>query len=67
VGALRRIHPKTRNLKETMRKVEKEFIEEVLARHKGNRTRAAKTLGISRQSLHSKLARHKIPTRSMSP
>jgi Nif-specific regulatory protein len=43
------------SLKETMDAVEKYFILEVLREHKGNKTSAARALGITREGLHKKL------------
>jgi transcriptional regulator PpsR len=40
--------------------IERHYIEEALRRSKGNRTVAADILGLSRQSLYTKLARHGI-------
>ena len=40
--------------------VERLIIKEKLARHGGNRTATAKSLGISRVNLHQKLAKHRI-------
>jgi two-component system response regulator AtoC len=44
---------------QTLAEVEAEYVTEVLAATKGNKTEAARTLGISRKSLHERLARQK--------
>jgi DNA-binding NtrC family response regulator len=40
--------------------IEIRYIEEALAKHVGNRTLAAKYLGLSRQTLHVKLNKYKL-------
>jgi transcriptional regulator with GAF, ATPase, and Fis domain len=45
------------SLKEVMERLEAMVVEAALARHEGNRTRCARTLGISRQALVAKIAR----------
>ncbi len=47
-------------LKARTQQVEAFFIKEALKMHYGNRTRAAKHLGISREGLHKKMARYRI-------
>jgi transcriptional regulator with PAS, ATPase and Fis domain len=49
---------KTPTLPEMVRDAEREIIERVLAEHNGNRTHAAKALGISRRTLQYKLKEH---------
>ncbi len=39
---------------------EKQYLEEALARHGGNRTRTARFLGLTRQSLYNKLKKHRL-------
>ncbi|MBN2493476.1 MAG: sigma 54-interacting transcriptional regulator [Deltaproteobacteria bacterium] len=46
------------SLKEVMERLEKTVVARALERHGGNRTRCAKELGISRQALVAKIARH---------
>ena len=48
------------SLKESMARVEEEFIRRVLKEHGGNRTQSAKSMGISRQALTEKLKKYKI-------
>ncbi len=48
------------SLKVRMKQVEEYFIKEALKLNYGNRTRAARHLGISREGLHKKLVRYKI-------
>jgi two-component system NtrC family response regulator len=48
------------NLKDQMAAVEKVLIEEALTHNKGNRTHAAKRLGITRQALLVKLNKYGI-------
>lgn len=49
-------------LRETSDVLERHFIAAALARSNGNRSSAAKLLGISRQSLYVKLRRHRLTT-----
>jgi DNA-binding NtrC family response regulator len=42
----------------TLEEVERRHIARVLAHHQGNRSRAARTLGISRATLYEKVARY---------
>ena len=39
---------------------EKQYLEDALARHGGNRTRTARFLGLTRQSLYNKLKKHRL-------
>ncbi|HSF14416.1 MAG TPA: sigma 54-interacting transcriptional regulator [Vicinamibacteria bacterium] len=48
----------SRSLRSESADFEKHFLEETLARTGGNRTRAARALGLSRQSLYRKMRRH---------
>lgn len=48
--------------KETLSRVEKERIMESLERHNGNKSMAARALGISRASFYNKLKRYQIPS-----
>ena len=41
--------------------IERQHLIEALAQSRGKRTAAAKTLGISRQSLHAKLKKYRLP------
>jgi two-component system response regulator HydG len=43
----------------SLAEVEAEYVAEILAAAKGNKTEAARTLGISRKNLYEKLARQK--------
>lgn len=47
-------------VKASVEKIERRCIEEALARSNGNRTAAARYLGLSRQSLHVKLNKYKL-------
>ncbi len=47
---------------EAQSKIERERIIESLQQHKGNKSMAARALGISRASFYNKLKRHEIPT-----
>ncbi|WDT72686.1 MAG: hypothetical protein MPW17_07570 [Candidatus Manganitrophus sp.] len=47
-------------LKVAREKLERELVEQALARLGGNVTQAASVLGISRQALHDILSKHKI-------
>ncbi|WP_253272960.1 helix-turn-helix domain-containing protein [Halomonas sp. PR-M31] len=47
-------------LKQTLMRAEREAIKKALAVCDGNRTRAAKRLGIAKSSLYEKLARHSL-------
>lgn len=47
------------SLREAWQRLEKDYIEMALSEAKGNRTEAAKLLGMSRRSLHYKLRRHR--------
>jgi two-component system response regulator AtoC len=52
------VHMQRRRVKpQSLGEVEAEYVEEVLASTKGNKTEAAKILGISRKNLYEKLAR----------
>jgi len=48
------------SLKVRMKQVEEYFIKEALKLNYGNRTRAARHLGISREGLHKKIVRYQI-------
>jgi len=48
------------DLKEIMERLEKVVLQAALKRHAGNRTHCARALGISRQALISKIARHDL-------
>jgi transcriptional regulator PpsR len=50
-------------VEETVKSVERTCIESALALAKGNRTSAAQMLGMSRQSLHTKLSRYRSPAK----
>ncbi len=49
-------------LKSSIEAIERQHIAEALARNGGNRTQAAKTLRLSRQSLHAKLKKYRLGT-----
>ena len=49
-------------LKSSIEAIEREHIAEALARAGGNRTQAAKTLSLSRQTLHAKLKKYRLGT-----
>ena len=49
-----------RPLKEIMRRIEKTIILDTLKEHGGNRTRAARNLGITREGLHKKMTKYGI-------
>jgi transcriptional regulator with PAS, ATPase and Fis domain len=54
------VHVQRRRVKpQSLGEVEAEYVEEVLAATRGNKTEAAKILGISRKNLYEKLARRK--------
>lgn len=57
-GTLARIAPKKGTLKEMVEEVERWLLTEALREHDGNKTRTAQTLGITREGLHKKLAKH---------
>ena len=46
------------NLKERMDQLEMQVLKEAMARHRGNKSRAARELGLSRVGLRAKLSRH---------
>jgi transcriptional regulator PpsR len=47
-------------VKESVQEIERRYISEALEKSSGNRTQAAKYLGVSRQSLHMKLNKYKL-------
>jgi transcriptional regulator PpsR len=47
-------------LRESVETIERRYIEEALAKHGGNRTLAAKYLGLSRQTLHVKINKYRL-------
>jgi transcriptional regulator with PAS, ATPase and Fis domain len=51
--------PARNNRRPTLREIEDDYIRETLAATKGNKTEAAKILGISRKNLYERLAREK--------
>ncbi len=56
-GTIARIAPKKGTLKEMMEQVERWLLAEALRDHDNNKTRTAKTLGITREGLHKKLSK----------
>lgn len=48
------------NLKERMEQLELQVLQAAMSRHKGNKSRAARELGLSRVGLRAKLNRHGI-------
>jgi Nif-specific regulatory protein len=54
---------KTTTLRDAVRRIEKKMIEEALETSRGNQTRAAKELGLSRQGLLNKVAAYNIHVR----
>gem|GEM_PF-3654540 len=54
-GTLARIAPKKGTLKEMMSQVERWLLVEALRDHDNNKTKTAKSLGITREGLHKKL------------
>ncbi len=55
---------RAKGLVETQAEREKSAVESAIARYRGNVTRAAESLGISRQLLHYKLKKHRIERRT---
>jgi Nif-specific regulatory protein len=53
----------TGTLKETIRQTEKKMIGEVLASYRGNKTKAAQALGLSRQGLTNKIIAYNLVTK----
>jgi len=53
-----------RTLKQDLAKVDKQKIESTLSDCKGNVTKAANQLGVSRETLHNKIRRYDIEVRS---
>ena len=47
-------------VKAAVEAIERRYIEEALAKHRGNRTLAARQLGLSRQTLHVKLNKYRL-------
>ena len=56
-GTLARIAPKKGTLKQMMEQVERWLLTEALREHGNNKTRTAKSLGITREGLHKKLSK----------
>ena len=56
-GTLQRIAPKKGTLKDMMDQLERWLLAEALRDHNGNKTKAAETLGITREGLHKKLSK----------
>jgi transcriptional regulator with GAF, ATPase, and Fis domain len=54
---LDKVNPRRGTLKEMMEQVERWILQESLRDHGGNKSRAAQTLGITREGLHKKLAK----------
>ena len=52
------------DLKEHLRKIEVDFIEQALEHHKGNVTLAAERLGLRRTTLIEKIKKHEIRPRA---
>ena len=52
--------PASGSLKDTVHRVERQMIEEALAASGGNRSQAAKNLGLSRQGLLNKISSYRI-------
>ncbi|MEZ4220876.1 MAG: sigma 54-interacting transcriptional regulator [Polyangiaceae bacterium] len=59
-GVIEKAGAEKGTLKEMVEQVEKYFLLEALREHDGNKTSAAKTLGITREGLHKKLRQLKI-------
>ena len=57
-GTLARVSPKKGTLKDMMAQVERWLLTEALREHGNNKTKTAKTLGITREGLHKKLTKH---------
>lgn len=57
-GTLARISPKKGTLKEMIEQVERWLLAEALRDHNNNKTKTAKTLGITREGLHKKLSKY---------
>jgi DNA-binding NtrC family response regulator len=57
-GTLARINPKKGTLKEMVEQLERWLLAEALRDHGNNKTRTAKTLGITREGLHKKLSKY---------
>ena len=51
---------KSSPLRFASRDFEKQYLEDALARHGGNRTRTARFLGVTRQALYNKLKKHRL-------
>ena len=66
-AAMRFSAPRGQGLDRTLAEVEAEHLHAVLSAHKGNRTRAAKVLGIDRKTLREKLSRFGVSTPPDSP
>jgi transcriptional regulator with PAS, ATPase and Fis domain len=57
--------PSKRKLKDEMEQVEKRMLVEALIRHKGNRVRAARELGVSEQSVRFKIRKYQLDVRQL--
>ena len=55
-----RVAPPKGTLKEMMEHVERWLLTQALSEHDNNKTRTAKTLGITREGLHKKLSKYKV-------